>query len=220
MKIPFVDIHSHTVEISSPNTRIVNLFPDALNKLESEGYFSVGLHPWYIGNEGWRSDFESLSQAAASTKVLAVGETGLDKSTQTPYELQKEVFSAHVALAKSLRKPLIIHCVRAYSDLLSARKNSDLSIPWIFHWFNTDEHIARELIRMNCYLSFGHMLFKESSRAFSTFHHVPLNRTFFETDDAGISIEDIYRRAASIRKLDLEELKSTILNNFNRCFQF
>jgi TatD DNase family protein len=109
--------------------------------------------------------------------------------------------------------------VRSYSELLAIRKKSRKSVPWIFHWFNADERIAEALIRENCYLSFGHMLFREESKAFRAFQTVPPEYVFFETDDAGYSIREIYSKAADLRNMTVNDLKTRILDNFTRCFQ-
>jgi len=102
--------------------------------------------------------------------------------------------------------------------MLSHRKKSDQKIPWIFHWFNADIQIARELIRKNCYLSFGHMLFNEQSRAFQVFRELPPDRIFFETDDAGYSIQEVYERGSSMLNIQITDLKARIMDNFADCF--
>jgi len=198
---------------------VLNVFPDEQEKLDLPAYFSVGLHPWYVHESTWEEQLEKVRASVSDKMVIAVGETGLDKKVAIDYALQWKAFSAQLDISAGLKKPLIVHCVRSYSEMLAIRKKSDLSIPWIFHWFNADEQIARELIRKNCYLSFGHMLFNEQSKAYRIFQHMPPGHVFFETDDAGYTIREIYERAANIRKMQSGELKNTILDNFNRCFQ-
>ncbi len=150
--------------------------------------------------------------------VIAVGEAGLDKAIKNPWEIQLKAFTAQLSVAESNSRPMIIHCVHAYSEMLAFRKKSGLSLPWIFHWFNASGQTAAELIRKNCYLSFGHMLFNEQSKAFRVFREVPLDRVFFETDDAGVTIRDVYARAAEIRKIPEDDLKKRIMDNFGLCF--
>jgi TatD DNase family protein len=215
----YIDIHTHTYYHSPETSIILNLFPDDLEKLELPVYFSVGLHPWFVKEETWKEKLEKIRIIAIHDKTVAIGEAGLDKITDSSYELQKEAFQEQVAIAEDLRKPLIIHCVRSYNELLGIRKKSDQSIPWIFHWYSGDEHTARELIRKNCFLSFGHMLYKEESKACKVFQNLPLNQVFFETDDAGYTIEEIYIKASSIRKISESDLKALIMDNFSRCFQ-
>jgi TatD DNase family protein len=179
---------------------------------------SVGLHPWHIQNDTFSKLLELLDDHVQEDTVIAIGETGLDKSITTDYELQNLVFKAQLKLAEALQKPLIIHCVRSYSELLAYRKKSDQNIPWIFHWFNADIQIAAELMRKNCYLSFGHMLFNQQSRAFRSFPEIPADRLFFETDDAGYNIRQVYEQAAKLRNVSEEELRTSIMHNFEVCF--
>lgn len=198
---------------------MLNVFPDEQEKLDLPAYFSVGLHPWHVHESTWEEQVEKVGTSAFNRKVIAIGETGLDKKVDNDYALQWKAFIAHLDISLSLKKPLIIHCVRSYSEMLAFRKKSDQSIPWIFHWFNADEQIARELIRKNCYLSFGHMLFNDKSKACRVFQTMPTEHVFFETDDAGYTIGEIYAQAADIRKMQSDELKNRILDNFGRCFQ-
>jgi TatD DNase family protein len=215
----YIDIHTHTYYHDPEVTLVLNLFPGEKDKLELPALFSVGLHPWHVNELDWEKQVELVGTSARNKKVVAVGEAGLDKTVDNSYEIQQLAFQAQLAAAESLQKPLILHCVRSYSELLAFRKKSDLSLPWIFHWFNADEHIATELIRKNCYLSFGHMLFNEQSKAFRVFKTVNLERVFFETDDAGYSIQQVYEKAAAIRNTKTADLKTQILDNFGRCFQ-
>jgi TatD DNase family protein len=215
----YIDIHTHTYYSDPETTLVLNIFPNELDKLEHTDYCSIGLHPWHVEEDTWETQVSRVKSAARNKKVLAVGETGLDKKTDRPFETQQLAFLAQLVIAESEKKPLILHCVRSYSEMLSYRKRSDLSIPWIFHWFNADSHIAEALIRKNCYLSFGHMLFREESKAFRIFNTIPLDRVFFETDDAGFSIGEIYAQAAGLRNIKVSGLKSRILDNFSRCFQ-
>jgi TatD DNase family protein len=215
----YIDIHTHTYYQDPETTLVLNVFPDDKEKFDLPAYFSVGLHPWHVKENTWEKQVENVKNAALDKKVLAVGETGLDKVTGNLYDTQLIAFTAQLTIAESLKKPLIIHCVRSYSELLSFRKKSDQSIPWIFHWFNADKQIAAELIRKNCFLSFGHLLFNAQSKAFNVFETIGLDHVFFETDDAGISIREVYTKAAEIRNTRLSDLKTQILDNFGHCFQ-
>ncbi len=215
----YVDIHSHTY-VNDPGTvQLLNVFPHEKEKLLLPCYFSVGLHPWHIMEETREHEIEMVRSASSVPSVMAIGETGLDKTISVPFVVQQEVFEAHLRMAESVRKGVVIHCVRSFSEILHYRKISDQSIPWIFHWFNSNEQTARELIRKNCFLSFGHMLFNEKSKACQVFKIIPLEFVFLETDDAGYSIRQVYEQAAMIRNIHPDELKSGILDNFARCFK-
>jgi len=214
----YIDIHTHSFYRDAETNLVVNVFPDELEKLQHPALFSVGLHPWHIRENSLENDLGTVMSAAGITSVIAIGETGLDKVTGIPYNIQTLAFEKQLDIAQSMGKALILHCVRSYSEMISYRKKSDLSLPWIFHWFNSDEQMAAQLIRKNCFLSFGHNLFNEQSRAFRTFRNLPASHIFFETDDAGFTIQEIYQRASQIKKTGLEELKTQIVDNFARCF--
>ncbi|MBN2480114.1 MAG: TatD family hydrolase [Bacteroidales bacterium] len=218
MELKFIDIHTHSHYLRQDVIVVQNVFPGQDDQLVNGKYFSVGLHPWNIEKHTMDDDIEWVNAHAEARNVVAVGEIGLDKSIDCPWEDQKEAFERQLSIAETVNKPVILHCVRTYSEMLAYRKSKGQKTPWIFHWFNADIRTADELIRKNCYLSFGHMLFKESSRAFKVFRSIPLDHLFFETDDAGYSIDEVYKQAAYLRKMDVNELKGYIIANFNKCF--
>lgn len=216
----YINIHSHTFCREPETTVLLNVFPTEPEKLALPCYFSVGLHPWHVMEDSWKQNIEIVRQASLQPSVLAIGETGLDKVVSVPFSIQQSAFEEQLRIAETTRKAVVIHCVRSYSEMLAYRKKSDPSIPWIFHWFNSTEQTARELIRKNCFLSFGHMLFKEQSKPFAVFKNMPAESIFLETDDAGFTINQVYEQAAHIRNIPPDALKSQILDNFNRCFKF
>jgi len=217
--VNYIDIHTHTFHNDPELTSVVNVFPEEQDKLLLPAMFSVGLHPWNILPSDPDAQMNLVQLAAVHPNVIAIGETGLDKTIAIPYNIQCSVFEKHLQLAEKNQKAVIIHCVRSYSEMLAYRKKAGLSIPWIFHWFNSTMQTAEALIGRNCYLSFGHMLFNDQSKAHRVFKELPLERVFFETDDAGYSIREIYEHAALLRNIPVEALKTRIMDNFVRCFK-
>jgi TatD DNase family protein len=216
--LDYIDIHAHTY-YTAPDTRVLlNVFPHQTENLNLPCSKSVGLHPWHLSETTYTNQLKTVEHLSKLADVIAIGETGLDKAIAVNYDLQKEVFSYHLTIAASCNKPVVIHCVRAYSEMLAYRKSFDPKIPWIFHWFNADISIALQLIKKNCYLSFGHMLFNQRSKAYGVFQQIPPENLFFETDDAGYSIQDVYARAATLRNMVVMDLQKQIINNFARCF--
>lgn len=197
---------------------VQNVFPGQDDQLGNGNYYSVGLHPWNIKKNSIDENMNWVRMQAERNDVIAIGETGLDKSIDCPWQYQTEVFERHLNIAEKMEKPVILHCVRAYSEMMAYRKQAKQKIPWIFHWFNENLRTAEELIKRNCYLSFGHMLFRENSRAYKTFISIPPEYLFFETDDAGYNIHEIYEQAACLKSIDMDELKVRIVENFNTCF--
>jgi len=197
---------------------VLNVFPEEKEKLLLPAFLSVGLHPWHVHQSTWENGVNMVEEAAKCLNVIAIGETGLDKAIDAPINIQRMAFEQQLHIAEKSRKAMIIHCVRSYSEMLSYRKKSDMSLPWIFHWFNADEQIAGELIRKNCFLSFGHMLFNEKSKAYRIFKTIPGEYVFFETDDSGYSISEVYERASDIRGIPVTTWQERIMQNFNFCF--
>jgi TatD DNase family protein len=217
--LQYIDIHTHTYYQQPDTTLVLNVFPEEQEKLRLPSFFSVGLHPWHVEQDTWEEQTDLVGILSSRPGVLAIGETGLDRVVSVPYNIQRLAFEAQLSIAEKSHKAMIIHCVRSYSEMLAYRKKSDQSVPWIFHWFNSDEQTAAELIRKNCYLSFGHMLFNEQSKSFRVFKNLPLQHIFLETDDAGYSIAEIYTRAAQLKNDTPEEIKTQIIHNFDRCFK-
>ena len=104
--------------------------------------------------------------------------------------------------------------MRSYNELIAYRNASSQKIPWIFHWFNAGIEIANELMRRNCFLSFGHMLFKENSKAYRVFTEIPAGSLFLETDDTDYTIQDIFNQAAMLREMPLDSLIQQINHKF------
>ena len=214
-----IDIHRHAEDSGTAMRVIRNLFHDQLLEIESKKYYSIGLHPWHVKAKSLNSDIKKLEVAAEDPRVIAIGETGLDKSIKIPFELQLKAFSAQVKIATALNKPIIIHCVRAYNDIFLLRLESEHKKPWIIHWFNASQQMGEQLISKNFYLSFGHMLFSTKSKAYQAFSKLPTDRIFLETDDAGYTIDDIYGQAAMLKGITIPRLEKQIESNFLNCFE-
>jgi TatD DNase family protein len=213
----FIDIHTH----SSRNDCFCmqNLFAQDLTAgIPEGGPFSAGLHPWHILDVDYRLVMKSLEKFAADERIIAIGETGLDRNKDIPFELQEKVFLSQVKMAEQAGKPVVIHCVKAYSDLMHIRKNKEWKMKWMFHWFNENLSIANELINLDCYLSFGRSLFHPNGKNAEVFQALPLERIFLETDDAGITIENVYTKAAELKNILLEDLKQIINRNYKIVF--
>ena len=85
--------------------------------------FSAGIHPWYIPAHP-EETLKELERLAASPSCKSIGEAGLDKYASTPLPLQRELFIRQAELAVSRQLPVIIHCVKAWDELLAIKKTS------------------------------------------------------------------------------------------------
>lgn len=216
----YIDIHRHSADRGEADLVVRNLYHTEVSEIQHTPYCSVGLHPWHIHGAVPQEIIDNLNTSAKDSHVLAIGEAGLDKAIKTKPEWQLDAFEKQLEIAKSINKPMIIHCVRAYNELQLLRKNSAHQQAWIFHWFNASAQTAFDLIHKGCYLSFGHMLFKENSKAYQAFLEIPVDRIFLETDDADISIKEVYARAADVKGMTCIQMQAQIKSNFKHCFGF
>ena len=212
----FIDIHTHKSSNSKLSTSIIDIKYD--QKIATKGIYSCGIHPWDIENTKLEDALTQLMQINSNNKVIAIGEAGIDRAISTSYETQEKFFKAQLKLSEHYKKPVIVHCVKAYSDILNIRKSGNYKMPWIIHGFNASKQNADQLIKMNCYLSFGHALLDADSKAAEVFPQIPIRSIFLETDNSDISIEDIYEVAAKLRGFKIEQLKAKIADNANQCF--
>jgi TatD DNase family protein len=214
----YIDIHRHSANKGNADIVLRNLFHSETDQIELTQYCSVGLHPWHVSEKKIKKHMRLLTEASGHKNCIAIGEAGLDKAIDIPVETQRIAFEQQIELAGILQKPMIIHCVRAYDELQSYRKKSNHKKSWIVHWYNASPQTGADLIKKGCYLSFGHMLFNESSKAFKTFLEIPLSKIFLETDDASVTIHEVYERAASLKEISIDELKGQMVSNFYNCF--
>jgi TatD DNase family protein len=210
----FFNVHTHQTGGNNPFA-IVNVHQH-FNAIPVNGYYSAGLHPWYLANEDPVDGICQLTAALEKFQVLAVGECGLDKVCKTGYPLQQNCFRQQVQLANQYRKPLILHCVQAYEDTCRILTAEQVQVPVIFHGFNKNRQLARQLVKQGYYLSFGKSLWHES--AASVFNDIALNHIFLETDAADMEIADVYARASTIKKITIDGLKAAISANAQLVF--
>jgi len=179
-------------------------------------YQSVGLHPWHLSDIALPEAKAWLMEQSTRPEVVAIGETGLDKVTDTPMEIQIAAFQLCIEVAQTRQMPLIIHCVRAYEEVLLQLKTAfeaGITVPVIFHGFNKGPEVAQMLLRAGCYLSFGAALLDERSHAGTSLQQTPADRFFLETDVAQVSIKTIYDRAAALRAVSRGVLEAQVWGN-------
>ncbi len=210
----FINIHAHFLE-KGPYWQIINI-AKSFEQSTDHRFCSLGLHPWHLQEETWPISLEQLLLFASQSQVLAIGECGLDKVCNTPWTLQEKVFQAQIRLANDLKKPLIIHCVRAFQETVSLLKAMDNRVPLIFHGFNKALQVAKPLLAKGYYLSFG------KSIVYNLYSNVlqncPLSQLFLETDDAPISIQNVYKKTSQVLNMPIASLQTQLTTNFQRIF--
>lgn len=176
--------------------------------------FSIAIHPYNIKDD-WTMDFEEIRAISEHPSCLAIGECGLDYRIDTPQDIQEFVFKQHIEWANEIHKPIIIHCVRRFQEVMQLCKTAET--PKIIHGFNRHSQLAKSLISNGFYLSFGKAVFQNVSLQ-SVVQEVPLERVFLETDDKDFPILELYRKVAELKGISVEDISYQIMDNFKRIF--
>ncbi|HBF87276.1 MAG TPA: hypothetical protein DDX39_01445 [Bacteroidales bacterium] len=220
--ISFIDIHSHKSFNNENEFRIQNIMSydfDNLNIIASK-YYSIGIHPWFINSKNTERELEKLKMVFAKYKnFIALGEAGIDRVKSINLDEQKYVFTQQTMIAESLNKPVIVHCVRAYMDVLEIRKTIHAKVPWIFHEFSENIQVANQLIHNSCYASIGSRILNENDKLNEVVKNIDINYIFVETDEFEGCISEIYEKIAKIRGIKVSQLQRQVLKNFKNIFK-
>lgn len=186
----YVDIHTHTPrpDVASPTM--------------------LGVHPWDAEKGFALPHFEACD---------IVGETGLDYACEVNRNAQQSLFEAHLKAAVRLKKPVVLHVVRSFEDVMLTLRHYSLQ-GVVFHGFTGSEQQAKRCIERGYYLSFGHRSLR-SPRTRQVIATLPDDKLFCETDDrTQPTIEQIYAEVATLRSTTIDKLKYQILSNYVKLF--
>jgi TatD DNase family protein len=147
-------------------------------------YGAVGVHPH--DTKDWQSSLlNEIEKLAKHEKIVAIGEIGLDYFYDfAPKAKQMEAFKAQIDLALKINKPIVVHSRDADEDMMNViRSYKDSGLKAQFHCFNGTLDIARELIRLNHFVSFtGNITFKKSESLRDVAANLSLESIMLETD--------------------------------------
>jgi TatD DNase family protein len=212
----YSNIHTHKFSNLSDVVEVVNQYPWEFKA--SIPNYSIGIHPWYIDKNRLQKDLEIIKEKLQLSECLALGECGLDKRIEIPMELQISVFKKQLEIVKLTNKPIILHCVAAFDELIAIKKELKISNPLIIHGFSKNEQVAKSLLNNGFYLSFGKYLLRNPDLE-KVFTFAPENQILLETDTIEESIYEVYKKAASIKGISVEEMKSIVFTNFSKVFK-
>lgn len=211
------DIHTHQRRSSESEEydvcSFVNIYPFDLDKMQIDDAslkFTCGVHPWY--SEDYQNQLSILDGAVNLKSLVAIGEAGFDKLRGQDIEIQSKIFMHHALLAERYQKPLIIHCVKAWDELIAMHKKIKPTVSWIIHGYRGNPVQTRQLEVLGFKFSIGEKYNEESVKL------IPDDSLFCETDMSEVSILNIYRQLAFIRSVELKELVSRIENNVKMTF--
>ena len=181
-------------------------------------------------------DYEYYKKLASHSKVVAIGECGLDYYRLGPdtREKQEKAFIQQIELAHELKKPLMIHCRNAFTDLikiLDSKFQILNSPPGIVHFFSGTKEEARKLLDMGFSFSFGGVI--TFARDYNeAVKHIPLERILLETDAPYVApvpyrgkrnesayIVVIAKKIAELKKLSFEEIAAKTTDNARNLFE-
>lgn len=199
----FVDIHTHN-KYSKDFIAIRNLSLIEAGQVlsgENTAFFSVGIHPWNTDeySEQWLT---VLFENASNHRVVAIGECGLDKNISTTLEKQIVIFEKQIVISEKIKKPLLIHCVGYFNELMAVRKQWNPEQQWIIHGFRGKPQLARQLLNAGMALSYGEK-FNTDSLKITT-----LSELYIETDESKLSICEIYKMIAAAKGCEISALSA------------
>lgn len=212
----YYNLHTHHYSNQSDVLEIVNQYPKDFDA--SIPFYSTGIHPWKIEESSIFSDLKIIESKLSKNNCLALGECGLDKRIATPLNLQIDVFEKQLHLAEKNNKPVVIHCVGAFQEVIEIKKKLQISVPMIIHGFSKSEALAKQLIANDFYLSFGKYLLRIPELE-SVFNWIPNHLFFLETDTIEEDIKAVYQMAAKYKKSNLETLLQIVEENFDTVFK-
>jgi len=215
----YFNLHTHKFTNNPTILELVNQYPWEFD--ESIPHYSIGIHPWYIDENRLELDLKIIEEKLQQPKCLALGECGLDRRIEIPLAVQIKVFEKQIALAEIYQKPLILHLVAAFDELIEIKKRLDISVPVIIHGFSKNAQLAKQLLDNGFYLSFGKYLLQ--SRSVGTeleyvFKSVPNHRFFLETDTVEETLDEVYELAAQFKNMNISEMIEVVAINWKKVF--
>ncbi len=211
----FFNLHTHQFTNNAQVFELVNQYPDQF--VDTISHYSIGIHPWYI-KERWMDELNIIEEKLQQKNCLALGECGLDKRIEIDFELQKQVFIAQIKLAEKHQKPIIVHCVAAFQEVIEIKKKEKITVPMVIHGFSKNWQTAKQLLDNEFYLSFGKYLLKNPDLK-QVFEQVPNDKFFLETDTIEDTIQQVYKVATTYKRITLFELQNQIETNFKLVFK-
>lgn len=207
----WVDVHTHQ---ANGGLSILSAYPGEHTEdvLAAADYLSVGIHPWYVTEENFEEQCRWVEAQLQERHVVAIGECGLDWVCDTPFDLQRRAFRRMIDLSETYGLPMVLHVVKASSDILQLRKLLAPKQPWVIHGFRGKPTLATAYLSKGCFLSFG-----EHSQPLSL-RTVPLDSLLLETDSSSQSIATIYEKCSTVLSCSVEQLSEQVYQNANRLF--
>lgn len=221
--------HFLCVSIDLDNFPVILGFAQASDNI----FVSAGVHPNTPSTV--ECDVQTLVTLANHPKVVAIGETGLDYfRSQGDLAWQQNRFRQHIRAARTIQKPLIIHCRDAAQDTLQIlRQEQAQEVGGVMHCFVEDWETAQQAMELGFYISFsGIVTFKNAQKLQKIAQQVPRERLLVETDAPYLApvphrgkvnqpayVRHVAEFIATLREEPLETIARVTTENFFRLTQ-
>ena len=198
-------------------------------------YATVGVHP-HDARKADAETFERLKRLAEHSKVIAIGEIGLDYHyDNSPRDSQRDAFTRQMEIARQLRKPIIIHTRDAWDETIELLETHwrGTGLGGIMHCFSGNATQARRALDMDMLIAFGGVLtFSRAEELRDTASRLPLDRLLVETDAPYLTpapfrkirrnepcyVVETARKLAELKQRTFEEIAQATTVNFRRLF--
>ena len=193
---------------------------------------SVGVHPSEAA--GCAPTVAELTALGRASRVVAIGETGLDYYYgRESVARQQDWFRMHIAAARTLGKPLIVHTREAREDTLRIlAEEGAAEVGGVLHCFTEDWEMAARALELNFYISFsGIVTFKNARQIQDAAQRLPADRLLVETDSPYLApiphrgkpnhpawVRHVAEFVAQLRGESLEQVAETTTANYLRLF--
>ncbi|HUW93059.1 MAG TPA: TatD family hydrolase [Bacteroidales bacterium] len=215
-QIKFIDFHTHHGMGSSDTVAVMNLMAgeDVPQTFQPNTAFSAGIHPWYLTAELFPKLKTELILTLAHPHVITVGEAGFDQLRGPSHSVQRSAFIFQAQLAEELKKPMVIHCVKAWDTLRKVRKELKPEMKWVIHGFRGTPGLAGSLADDGLWFSLGINGLTEE-----ILNIIPAERLLLETDDSKGDIGGVYMRYSELTGINGGSASDQIRTNFNNLFR-
>lgn len=217
LPVSYFDAHTHHAPANADTVAVQNIIvghdshtPDDFSAC------SVGVHPWYANASSVQAHLDRVRQWAAHPRVWAIGECGLDRLNGPELSVQQAIFQEQINISQAVGKPLIVHSVRAFAEVVALRKPA--CQPWVLHGFNHRLSVLPLLLDAGFYVSLGAALLRPASPASTAIAHIPADKLLLETDNHEVAIQEIYEAAAIRLSMLSEALREQVVKNARRVY--
>ena len=220
MLLPNIDVP--TVE---PMLEMCRQYPDRCFPM-------LGLHPTSV-DQDFEKQLEIIESYLEHTKVVAIGETGIDLYWDKQYiGQQTEAFRIHIGWARKYGLPLSIHCRKSYNEIIAIlKKEQDGTLTGVFHCFPGNARQADEVTRLGFMLGIGGVVTYKNAEMAAVVQHTGFEHLLTETDAPYLSpapyrgkrnesayIYNIVQKIAELKSMPVSEVADATHANAGRVF--